>query len=75
MLEDHAVGLELQIIELVEQETRARVQGRLDDAKAVRAQIATLQSELADIAEAAVTEVEAASMHGAETAVRRASAA
>lgn len=50
-LEDHAVGLELQLVEAVEQRERARVQG---DASAVRRyqdEIDGLQVELADTAE------------------------
>lgn len=50
-LEDHAVGLELQIVELVEQAERARVQGQDGDAEAIQAEIARLQAELAETAE------------------------
>ncbi|HUR02442.1 MAG TPA: hypothetical protein VM347_07880 [Nonomuraea sp.] len=50
-LEDHAVGVELQIVELVEQAERARVQGRDDDARAIEAEIGRLVSELAETAE------------------------
>ena len=51
-LEDHVVGLELQIVELVEQRERATVQH--DDAEAARIQreIDALQAELAQTAEA-----------------------
>ncbi len=51
-LEDHVVGLELQIVELVEQRERATVQH--DDAEATRIQteIDELQSEMATTAEA-----------------------
>jgi hypothetical protein len=50
-LEDHVVGLELQIVELVEQRERASVQH--DDAEAARIQgeIDALQVELASTAE------------------------
>ena len=50
-LEDHVVGLELQIVELVEQRERALVQH--DDAEAARIQgeIDALQLELASTAE------------------------
>ena len=50
-LEDHVVGLELQIVELVEQRERALVQH--DDAEAARIQgeIDALQLELATTAE------------------------
>ncbi|HEX7167795.1 MAG TPA: hypothetical protein VF230_12510 [Acidimicrobiales bacterium] len=52
LLEDHVVGLELQIVELVERRERARVQG--DDAEALRIQrdIDALQAEMALAAEA-----------------------
>jgi hypothetical protein len=50
---DHAVGLELQIEELVEQRERARVQDRLDDAAAIDREIAALQAELAEHVERA----------------------
>jgi hypothetical protein len=43
---DHALGLELQIAELVEQRNRARVQGRTADAANFDAAIARLQEEL-----------------------------
>lgn len=51
-LEDHVVGLELQIVELVEQRERATVQH--DDAEAARIQgeIDTLQAEMVQTAEA-----------------------
>ncbi|MGH9094948.1 MAG: hypothetical protein ACRDXE_07295 [Acidimicrobiales bacterium] len=48
---DHALGLELQIEELVEQKTRAEVQGRDDDAEAIEPEISELQEELAETAE------------------------
>ena len=61
---DHAVGLELQLEELVEQRERARVQGRLEDAHAIEADIAALQSELGDtVDKAAEVDEEAVSMH------------
>jgi hypothetical protein len=43
---DHALGLELQIAELVEQRNRARVQGRTVDAANFDVAIARLQEEL-----------------------------
>ena len=48
---DHEVGLELQLIEAVEQHERAERQGRAADARALEAEIAELQSELATTAE------------------------
>ena len=50
-LEDHALGIELQLAELVDQAERARVQGLDDEAKSIQAEIARLQQELADTAE------------------------
>ena len=50
-LEDHLVGLELQLVELVENKHRAEVQGREEDATVLAAEIAALQLELATAAE------------------------
>lgn len=50
-LEDHAVGVELQLVELHEQLERARVQGRVDDERGIQAEIDRLVSELADTAD------------------------
>lgn len=50
-LEDHLVGLELQLVELVENKQRAVVQGRSGDAENLDLQIARLQLELATTAE------------------------
>ena len=50
-LEDHLVGLELQLVELVENKQRATVQGRTHDAEDLDRQIAGLQLELASTAE------------------------
>ena len=49
--EDHAVGVELQIVELVEQRERAEVQGRHEDVARIRAQIDALQQEMTQTAE------------------------
>ena len=51
-LEDHLVGVELQLVELVEQEQRAEAQGRADDAARLEHQVEALQFELAATAEA-----------------------
>lgn len=51
-LEDHVVGLELQLVELVEQRERATVQDRPADAARIEREIATLQEEMARTAEA-----------------------
>ncbi len=48
--EDHAVGLELQIVELVEQQNRAVVQGHPEEAAALQAEVEALQAELAKTA-------------------------
>jgi len=50
-LEDHAVGIELQLAELVDQAERASVQGLDDEVSSIQAEIARLQQELADTAE------------------------
>lgn len=50
-LEDRAVGVELQLNELVEQRARAVVQGDAVRAARLEAQIGALQDELADTAE------------------------
>ncbi|HEV3402040.1 MAG TPA: hypothetical protein VG078_09500 [Acidimicrobiales bacterium] len=50
-LEDHVVGLELQLVELVEQRNRAEVQQRLDDVAKLDADISAVQQELMVTAE------------------------
>lgn len=50
-LEDHVVGLELQLVELVEQRERAAVQHRPDDAARIQRDIEALQAEMAGAAE------------------------
>ena len=50
-LEDHVVGLELQLVELVEQRERATVQDRPDDATRIERDIAALQEEMARTAD------------------------
>jgi len=50
---DYAMGLELQLEELVEQRARAEAQHREADAAELGAPIADLQSQLADIADLA----------------------
>jgi len=54
-LEDHAVGLELQIVELEERCQRAIVQGRSEDADAFEREAETLRTELASTAELLAT--------------------
>lgn len=51
---DHALGLELQIEELVEQRERARVQHRTEDEATLTDQITALQGELAEAVERAL---------------------
>ena len=53
---DHAMGLELQLEELIEQRERARVQGRPEDAAPLEGEISALQSELASTADLTVRE-------------------
>lgn len=50
-LEDHLVGVELQLTELVEERERARVQGRDDRAEELSTEIEVLQDDLAVTAE------------------------
>jgi hypothetical protein len=50
-LEDHAVGVELQIVDLVERRERALVQGRPADAQRFQSEIEQLHLELARTAE------------------------
>jgi hypothetical protein len=50
-LEDHLVGVELQIVELVEQRERAAVQHDTAEAKRIQSEIDALQAELATTAE------------------------
>lgn len=50
-LEDHAIGVELQITELVEQRERAIVQGDPGRARSLDAEIATLQQDLMETSE------------------------
>lgn len=49
--EDHAVGLELQLIELVERRERAEVQQQQGDVDRIQAEIDRIQEELAGTAE------------------------
>ena len=55
-IEDHAVGVELQLTELVERRERALVQGRTDEAEALQPEIESLQEELARTAERIASE-------------------
>ncbi len=50
-LEDHVVGLELQLVELVEQRERATIQHRPADAAGIQREIDALQEEMARAAE------------------------
>ena len=50
-LEDHAIGVELQLTELQEELERARVQGRRHRARELEREVAMLQDELAATAE------------------------
>ncbi len=55
-LEDHVVGLELQLVELVEQRERALVQGEGAEASAISDEINDVQTELTEAAEAVVSD-------------------
>ena len=57
-LEDHLVGLELQLVELVESKQRAEVQGRQADAQELDQEIDQIQAELAETAEQLVVDEE-----------------
>lgn len=59
-LEDHVVGLELQLVELVERRERAAVQGLPDEAEAISREIDELQTELIVSAETLTAENPAA---------------
>jgi len=50
---DHAMGLELQLVEVVEQIKRASAQERWDDVRDMRVEEARLEAELARTAEVA----------------------
>ena len=50
-LQDHAVGVELQIVELVEQRERAALQDRHDDVARIQREIEALQLEMTRTAE------------------------
>jgi hypothetical protein len=60
-LENHAVGIELQIVELVEQRERAAIQERPEDVARIQREIDALQQEMTRTAEviAGGTEVDA----------------
>jgi hypothetical protein len=51
-VENHLVGVELQLVELVEQQKRAEVQGETTLARELQSQIDALHRELAVTAEA-----------------------
>lgn len=55
-LEDHAIGVELQMTELVEQMERARVQGRDDRVAELQRELEALQDDLATTAESIADE-------------------
>jgi len=55
LVRDSIAGLELQLIELVEQQKRAEVQGRPDDAADLQTGIDRLHSQLAGAAEVVAT--------------------
>lgn len=67
-LADHAVGLELQLAELVEQRQRATVQHRDGDAADLQRAIDAVQADLAQTAERLAGDAEPVEVHGAVTA-------
>lgn len=72
-LEDHLVGLELQLVELVENKQRAEVQGRVADAAALETDIQALQAEMATTAERISEDEEAGTVPRASLAAPTAS--
>jgi chromosome segregation ATPase len=60
--EDHVVGLELELVELVEKRERARVQGLSQELATLDAEIEALQAELAAAAEELAEAEEAESL-------------
>ena len=52
---DRAIGLELQLVELVERRERALVQGRRADAAQIQQEIDPIQAELARLADYVAT--------------------
>lgn len=56
LLEDHLVGIELQVVELVEQRERAEVQGRADDVARIQGEIDGLYAEMAKTTEQITTD-------------------
>ena len=66
--EDHALGLELQLIELVEQQTRARMQHREADVASVQSEIDDLQAELAGLSEVVPEPMDRPAFHHAAPA-------
>jgi hypothetical protein len=69
--EDHALGLELQLIELVERQRRARTQHRDTDADAVQLEIDQLQAELAGLLEMPTGADQRPAFHDADPAQRK----
>lgn len=60
-LQDHAVGLELEIVELARQADQAAHEGWPDREAELRTELQELYGELADVADQLTTEVAAAS--------------
>jgi len=67
-LADHAVGIELEMTELVEQRQRALVQGRTAEANDLQREIDALQLELVETAEELSSDAPHAEVHGARIA-------
>ena len=67
-LEDHLVGLEQQVVELVEQERRAELQGDSAEAARLDREVLDLYTEMARTAELITAGHEPASVHFKRTA-------
>jgi hypothetical protein len=67
LLEDHLVGVELQVVELVEQRERAEVQGQGEEVARLQAEIDALYTEMADTAARVVEAHEPARIAGTHT--------
>ena len=65
LLEDHLVGVELQVVELVEQRERAEVQGRPEDAARIQSEIDALYADMARTTEQMTMQQGEAHIHAA----------
>lgn len=56
LVRDHIAGVEVELVELVEQHHRAQDQGRIQEAEDLQAKIAALHAELAVTADVIATQ-------------------